>query len=270
MTVPRRASTIFDAAPGYEPWDPAAAAAVDLWSAPVAPEAPAHDASPSGTRRAPGARRRPKAAKAVRTVKPPTAVKVPKVARVARVARTGHAAEVGDVGGIGGIEDVGVRRDVADVVTGESARERLTRRMPARQGRASRNAGVVGTAVLEPDVGDTSETGLAPPAARQVTVRTVLGQVLRSICTLFAFVLAVAAALMVAEANTANHLVTYAQQAADHLDLAVFDVDNGVMKFTGDRADLKNALFNRGVAALVWLFIGRTVERIVAGRPVVR
>lgn len=129
--------------------------------------------------------------------------------------------------------------------------------------------------VVAPTPGPASRRSRRRPARAAGTRRagtrgTVIGKVLRSICTMFALVLAVSATLLVAEANSGNRLVMFVVGAADRLDLAVFDVDNGVMKFTGDRADLKNALFNRGIAALVWLFIGRTLERVVAGRPVVR
>jgi len=104
-----------------------------------------------------------------------------------------------------------------------------------------------------------------------MTWRAVAGRLLRGLCTLFALVLAASAAILVAEANGGNNLVVFLQGAADRLDLGVFDVDNGVMKFAGDRADLKNALFNRGMAALVWLFVGWLLERVVAWRrPVVR
>jgi hypothetical protein len=50
---------------------------------------------------------------------------------------------------------------------------------------------------------------------------------------------------------------------ADAVDLGVFSVDNGIMKFTGENADTKNALFNWGLGAVVWLLVGRILDRVV-------
>ena len=53
---------------------------------------------------------------------------------------------------------------------------------------------------------------------------------------------------------------------ADAVDLGVFSVDNGIMEFTGENAETKNALFNWGLGAVAWLVVGRILDRLI--RPV--
>jgi hypothetical protein len=65
------------------------------------------------------------------------------------------------------------------------------------------------------------------------------------------------------EANTDNGLVRFVLDGADAVDLGVFSTDNGIMKFTGENAETKNALFNWGVGAVVWLVAGRILDRII-------
>ena len=50
---------------------------------------------------------------------------------------------------------------------------------------------------------------------------------------------------------------------ADAVDLGVFSVDNCIMKLTGENAETKNALFNWGIGAVVWLGVGRILDRVV-------
>ena len=47
------------------------------------------------------------------------------------------------------------------------------------------------------------------------------------------------------------------------MDLGVFYRDDGVKEFTGENAATKNALFNWGLAAVVWLVVGRILDRII-------
>lgn len=97
-------------------------------------------------------------------------------------------------------------------------------------------------------------------------VRTVVAQVVWLICLIAAIVLAVGALLVVLKANTDNSLVKAILNLADRLDLGVFDRDNGIKQFHGHNADIKNALFNWGIGAIVWLMIGRLAERIIRPR----
>jgi hypothetical protein len=93
--------------------------------------------------------------------------------------------------------------------------------------------------------------------------RAVLAQVIWLLFVLAALFLAVGALLVALDANEDNGLVQFVLDAADAVDLGVFSVDNGVMKFTGENAETKNALFNWGIGAVVWLVVGRILDRIV-------
>ncbi|MGV3563498.1 MAG: hypothetical protein ACO1ON_09460 [Nocardioides sp.] len=107
----------------------------------------------------------------------------------------------------------------------------------------------------------------APKASREradLTVwRTRVSQLLWTAFVLLALVLAVAALLVAIDANEDNGLVDFVLRAADAVDLGVFSRENGVREFTGDNAETKNALFNWGLGAVVYLLLGRLVERLV-------
>ncbi len=92
-------------------------------------------------------------------------------------------------------------------------------------------------------------------------VRTGVAQALWALCALCAVVLAVGALLVAVDAtNESNDLVRFVLDAADAVDLGVFSRTDGV--FTFDSAT-QNALANWGLAAVVWLVIGRVLERLV-------
>ncbi len=93
--------------------------------------------------------------------------------------------------------------------------------------------------------------------------RTRVSQLLWTAFVLLALVLAVAALLIAIDANEDNGLVDFVLRAADTVDLGVFSRENGVREFTGDNAETKNALFNWGLGAVVYLLLGRLVERLV-------
>lgn len=93
--------------------------------------------------------------------------------------------------------------------------------------------------------------------------RTRASQLLWTAFVLLALVLAVAALLVAIDANEENGLVDFFLGAADAVDLGVFSRENGIREFGGDNAETKNALFNWGLGAVVYLLLGRLVERIV-------
>lgn len=95
------------------------------------------------------------------------------------------------------------------------------------------------------------------------SVRVRLAQVVWFLCALAAIILAVGALTYALEANEANNAVEFARDAAAWLDLGVFDMDNGVKTFSGENADIKNSLVNWGLAAVVWLVIGRVADRVL-------
>jgi hypothetical protein len=94
-------------------------------------------------------------------------------------------------------------------------------------------------------------------------LRKVLAQVVWLLFLLAALFLAVGALLVALDANGSNDLVKFVLEGADRVDLGVFSRDNGVMEFTGSNADTKNALVNWGLGAVVWLVVGRILERII-------
>ena len=100
-------------------------------------------------------------------------------------------------------------------------------------------------------------------AAAVTRVRTVVAQVVWLLFLLAALFLAVGALLIALDANQKNDLVQLVLDGADTVDLGVFSRDNGVMDFTGSNADTKNALVNWGLGAVVWLAVGRILERII-------
>lgn len=111
---------------------------------------------------------------------------------------------------------------------------------------------------------DEPSAGGAAQAPRDLSVwRTRLASVLWTVCVLLALVLAIGALLVAIEGNEDNGLVDFVLSAADGVDLGVFSRENGVREFTGANAETKNALFNWGLGAVVYLVLGRLLERLV-------
>ncbi|GAB3259066.1 hypothetical protein [Nocardioides dilutus] len=117
------------------------------------------------------------------------------------------------------------------------------------------------------DKGSAAATGTSGTPGRGsasiARTRAVLAQVIWLLFVVAALFLAVGALLVALDANVDNNLVQFVLDGADAVDLGVFSVDNGIMKFTGENADTKNALFNWGLGAVVWLAVGRILDRVV-------
>ena len=94
-------------------------------------------------------------------------------------------------------------------------------------------------------------------------VRMVLSQVIWLLFLVAALFLAVGALLITLDANHDNDLVKFVLEGADRVDLGIFSRDNGIKQFSGADADTKNALFNWGLGAAAWLFVGRILDRLV-------
>ena len=94
-------------------------------------------------------------------------------------------------------------------------------------------------------------------------VRMVLSQVVWLLFLTAALFLAVGALLIALDANQNNDLVKFVLAGADRVDLGIFSRDNGIKQFTGDNAETKNALFNWGLGAAAWLFVGRILDRLI-------
>jgi hypothetical protein len=94
-------------------------------------------------------------------------------------------------------------------------------------------------------------------------VRMLLSQVLWLLFLVAAMFLAVGALLITLDANRDNDLVKFVLEGADRVDLGIFSRDNGIKEFSGADEDTKNALFNWGLGAAAWLFVGRILDRLI-------
>ena len=94
-------------------------------------------------------------------------------------------------------------------------------------------------------------------------IRATLAQLVWLACALAALVLAAGALLIALDANRSNELVDAVLTAASWADLDVFSRRDGVKQFRGEGAEVKNALVNWGLAAIVWLVAGRILYRVI-------
>jgi hypothetical protein len=96
-------------------------------------------------------------------------------------------------------------------------------------------------------------------------VRLRLAQLVWLVCVIAALILAAGALLIALQdsVNRGNDLVQFVLDAADKLDLGVFDRGNGVFGFDGKNAETKDALINWGIAAVVWLVVGKIIDRVI-------
>ncbi|MCX6397554.1 MAG: hypothetical protein NTV23_13795 [Propionibacteriales bacterium] len=96
-------------------------------------------------------------------------------------------------------------------------------------------------------------------------IRDTMSKVLRVIFLFFALALALGAFLVAAQENVSqdNGVVKFVFDVADAID-GPFGRDNGIFSFHGENADTKNAVVNWGIAALVYLAIGRYLQRVLA------
>ena len=96
-------------------------------------------------------------------------------------------------------------------------------------------------------------------------IRDTMSKVLRVVFLLFALALALGAFLVAAHDNVSqdNGLVKFILNVADAID-GPFGRDNGIFSFHGENAEAKNAVVNWGIAALVYLAIGRYLQRVLA------
>ncbi len=94
-------------------------------------------------------------------------------------------------------------------------------------------------------------------------VRSIVARVVWTVCLLLALVLAAAAFTIALDANEDNALVDTIRGLADSFDLGFFDLDNPVKEFDNPNGDVKTALFNYGIAAVVYLILGRFLERLI-------
>lgn len=96
-------------------------------------------------------------------------------------------------------------------------------------------------------------------------IRDTMSKILRVVFLFFALALALGAFLVAAHENVSqdNVLVKFVLNVADAID-GPFGRDNGIFAFHGENAEAKNAVVNWGIAALVYLAIGRYFQRLLA------
>ena len=90
-----------------------------------------------------------------------------------------------------------------------------------------------------------------------------VAQLIWLVCVVCALFLAVGALLVSLGANEDNPLVAFVVRGADAVDLGVFSRRNGIFEFEGENAQVRNALVNWGIGAVVYLVVGRVLDRIV-------
>jgi hypothetical protein len=102
-----------------------------------------------------------------------------------------------------------------------------------------------------------------PKGERTAQVRTRVAQVVWLLFVVAALFLAVGALCVALGANKGNGLVKFVLDGANFFDLDVFSRKNGIKTFGGGGAATKNALFNWGIGAVLYLVVGRIVERVI-------
>ncbi len=94
-------------------------------------------------------------------------------------------------------------------------------------------------------------------------VRDNVARTIWIVCVTLALILAAAAFSYALEANEDNGLVQLVRDLANSFDLGFFDLDNPVKAFEDPNGAVKTALFNYGIACVVYLVVGRILERLV-------
>lgn len=96
-------------------------------------------------------------------------------------------------------------------------------------------------------------------------VRTRVAQVVWLLFVVAAVFLAVGALCIALGFDKNNPLVAFILDGANFFDLDIFSRQRGegIKTFHGSNADVKNALFNWGIGAIVYLIVGRIVVRII-------
>jgi hypothetical protein len=103
--------------------------------------------------------------------------------------------------------------------------------------------------------------------AEKDQIRETIAKVLRIVFLVCSVVLALGAFLVAARDNVSqdNALVKFVLDVADAID-GPFSRSNGIFEFHGQNAETKDAVVNWGIAAIVYLAIGRYLQRLLAPR----
>jgi hypothetical protein len=100
--------------------------------------------------------------------------------------------------------------------------------------------------------------------ATQNAIRSKVAKAVRVVFGVLAAILALGALLVVLRdnINESNSVVKLITDVADAIS-GPFSRDNGIFDFTGKNAESKNALLNWGIAAIVYLLIGRFLANAI-------
>jgi len=103
------------------------------------------------------------------------------------------------------------------------------------------------------------------PNASQAAVRTQAARAVRIAFTVLAAILALGTILVVLRSNITeqNTIVRLITEVADAVS-GPFSLNDGIFVFTGEDAMARNALTNWGIAAIVYLIIGRGLSSAIA------
>jgi hypothetical protein len=98
-------------------------------------------------------------------------------------------------------------------------------------------------------------------------IRETMARILRVVFLVFSVVLALGAFLIAARDNVSqsNELVKFVLDFADAID-GPFSRKGGIFEFHGKNGTTKDAVVNWGIAAMVYLAIGRYLQRLLAPR----
>lgn len=111
--------------------------------------------------------------------------------------------------------------------------------------------------------GRTSSGGAARAKAGANAVRSKLASVIWLVAVVCALFLAVGALLIALKANEDNSIVSFILDGAETLD-GPFSLTDGIFTFAGaEDARVKSALTNWGIAAVVYLVIGKILDRVI-------
>jgi hypothetical protein len=105
----------------------------------------------------------------------------------------------------------------------------------------------------------------ARPSPDQTTqLRTSAAQVVQTLCTIIAALIVLAPIAVAARGsvNADNVLVELVKGVANALD-GPFSRTDGVFDFSGDHGTTWDAIVNWGIAAVVWLAIGRVAAAVI-------
>jgi len=102
-------------------------------------------------------------------------------------------------------------------------------------------------------------------SAAQSAVRAKAARIVHIVFGVLATILALGAVLVVLRnnINENNSIVELITNVADAIS-GPFSRDDGIFSFTGKNAESKNALLNWGIAAIVYLLIGRFLANAIA------